>query len=228
MEHALVAITDYCERIDDSFWAEPLNAATNLVFLFAAAAQIRALRKCAEPIRRLWDLWALTGLLAAIGIGSFLWHTYATFWAELADVIPILLFLSLFLLSFLLRVIKLGAAWALFWFLLFQTVNTLLQWMLPGDLFNGSIFYLPAWAGLLVITLYCRFTLLGCSKRMLYAMLVFTLSLTLRTLDQSLCAVWPYGTHFLWHLMNGLTLYLVMGVLMPNRQTDRQLHTDAR
>ncbi|PVV26308.1 MAG: hypothetical protein B6D74_01570, partial [gamma proteobacterium symbiont of Ctena orbiculata] len=93
---------------------------------------------------------------------------------------------------------------------------------------NGSIFYLPAWAGLLVITLYCRFTLLGCSKRMLYAMLVFTLSLTLRTLDQSLCAVWPYGTHFLWHLMNGLTLYLVMGVLMPNRQTDRQLHTDAR
>ncbi|MEW8428994.1 MAG: hypothetical protein G8D61_04715, partial [gamma proteobacterium symbiont of Ctena orbiculata] len=83
MEHALVAITDYCERIDDSFWAEPLNAATNLVFLFAAAAQIRALRQSAEPIRRLWDLWALTGLLAAIGIGSFLWHTFATAWAEL-------------------------------------------------------------------------------------------------------------------------------------------------
>ncbi|MEW8335547.1 MAG: ceramidase domain-containing protein [Candidatus Thiodiazotropha sp.] len=228
MEHALVAITDYCERIDDSFWAEPLNAATNLVFLFAAAAQIRALRQSAEPIRRLWDLWALTGLLAAIGIGSFLWHTFATAWAELADVIPILLFLSLFLLSFLLRVIKTRPVWALFWFILFQTVNTLLQWMLPGDLFNGSIFYLPAWASLLAITLYCRLTRLGCSRRLLYAMLLFTLSLTFRTLDQSLCAVWPYGTHFIWHLLNGLTLYLVMGVLPPNRRTADPLHADVR
>ena len=116
MDHALVAITDYCERIDDSFWAEPLNAVTNLVFLFVAAAQIRALRQRGEPVSQTWDLWLLTGLLGAIGIGSFFWHTFATAWAELADVIPILLFLSLFLCSFLHRVTKLRISWVLFWF----------------------------------------------------------------------------------------------------------------
>ncbi|MET0069553.1 MAG: hypothetical protein ABW096_05890 [Candidatus Thiodiazotropha sp.] len=29
-------------------------------------------------------------------------------------------------------------------------------------------------------------------------------------------------------LLNGLTLYLVMGVLMPNRQTADRLHPDVR
>jgi hypothetical protein len=48
MNHIRVAITDYCERVDDTFWAEPVNAITNLVFLFVAMA-----------------------------IGSFLWRTYA-------------------------------------------------------------------------------------------------------------------------------------------------------
>ncbi|PVV10217.1 MAG: hypothetical protein B6D77_08640 [gamma proteobacterium symbiont of Ctena orbiculata] len=226
MDHALVAITDYCERIDDSFWAEPLNAVTNLVFLFVAAAQIRALRQRGEPVSQTWDLWLLTGLLGAIGIGSFFWHTFATAWAELADVIPILLFLSLFLCSFLHRVTKLRISWVLFWFFLFQAANILLLWMLPGDLLNGSIFYLPAWSGLLLIALYCRFTMLGCSNRLLYAVLVFTLSLAFRTLDQSLCAVWSYGTHFIWHLLNGVTLYIVIGVFMPKQRTAHQLHGD--
>ena len=37
---------------------------------------------------------------------------------------------------------------------------------------------------------------------------VFTLSLTVRVLDYPLCDMFPLGTHFLWHIFNGLTLYL--------------------
>ena len=31
-------------------------------------------------------------------------------------------------------------------------------------------------------------------------------SLTFRTLDMPLCGHWPQGTHFVWHVMNGLML----------------------
>ena len=31
-------IDAYCERLDAGFWAEPLNAATNLAFILAAVA----------------------------------------------------------------------------------------------------------------------------------------------------------------------------------------------
>ena len=37
----------------------------------------------------------------------------------------------------------------------------------------------------------------------------FALSLALRTLDRDVCDYVPVGTHFLWHLLTGLVLYLV-------------------
>jgi hypothetical protein len=34
-------------------------------------------------------------------------------------------------------------------------------------------------------------------------------SLTLRTLDEPLCASLPIGTHYFWHVFNAVALYLV-------------------
>lgn len=84
----------YCERIDASFWAEPVNALTNLAFVIAAVVIANALVRDGQAVRKAWDLWLLAGLIAAIGVGSFLWHTLATPWSGLADVIPILLFIN--------------------------------------------------------------------------------------------------------------------------------------
>ena len=39
-------------------------------------------------------------------------------------------------------------------------------------------------------------------------------SLTLRTLDEPLCGAWPIGTHFLWHLLNAVTLWLVSAAII--------------
>jgi len=33
-------IDNYCERIDPSFWSEPVNAMTNLAFIVAALARM--------------------------------------------------------------------------------------------------------------------------------------------------------------------------------------------
>jgi len=39
---------------------------------------------------------------------------------------------------------------------------------------------------------------------------LFALSVMLRTLDRSLCGGFPLGTHFLWHLLNAVLLYLLL------------------
>ena len=83
----------YCERgHDPSFWAEPLNALTNIAFIIAAMAATRDYL-AATPERRTPAAALLVALTYVIGIGSFLFHVYATRWASLADQIPIALFM---------------------------------------------------------------------------------------------------------------------------------------
>jgi hypothetical protein len=36
----------------------------------------------------------------------------------------------------------------------------------------------------------------------------------MRSLDMPLCAGWPVGTHFLWHLLNALLLYLLVRLVI--------------
>lgn len=61
----------------------------------------------------------------------------------------------------------------------------------------------------------------GARKRELWLLLgtagVFCAALVFRTVDRGLCAQWPLGTHFLWHLLNGLVAYLAMRSLVANR-----------
>ena len=100
----------YCERVDASFWAEPVNALTNLAFLVAAAAAYAAWRR--SEARDPFGL-ALIGVTVAIGLGSFAFHTLATRGAALLDVIPIAIFVYGYLLFALRRLFQLAAGPAL-------------------------------------------------------------------------------------------------------------------
>jgi len=86
----------YCERMGPEFWAEPLNAVSNLAFILAALWGVWTIR--ALGVRSL-AITVLTGLAFCIGVGSFLFHTYAQAWAGAADVIPIWLFVLLYVLT---------------------------------------------------------------------------------------------------------------------------------
>ena len=81
----------YCERTDPSLWSEPLNAATNLAFLVAAALLWRQAGRGAGR-----DMRVLILLIAAVGLGSFAFHTIATRWAALLDIG----FIAVFVLAF--------------------------------------------------------------------------------------------------------------------------------
>ena len=51
-------------------------------------------------------------------------------------------------------------------------------------------------------------------RMLLAAAAVFAVSLTLRTLDEPVCASFPAGTHFLWHLLNATVLFMVTRALV--------------
>ncbi|MGB5260812.1 MAG: ceramidase domain-containing protein [Gammaproteobacteria bacterium] len=79
----------YCERLDSTLWSESINAATNLSFIIAALVLWRQATRCASLTA---GIGLLTGLMVAMGIGCGLFHTFATGWAQLLDILPILLF----------------------------------------------------------------------------------------------------------------------------------------
>ena len=80
-------IFNYCERgHNPAFWAEPFNAASNGAFVIVAAAAAIVWARQPTGARGLPEA-ALIGLTGLIGVGSFLFHTLATRWSTLADVV---------------------------------------------------------------------------------------------------------------------------------------------
>ena len=207
---------DYCERIGDGFWAEPTNALTNAAFVIAALLLFRLLGQQRRRIS--WDVYLLTFLIAGVGLGSFLWHTLAAPWSELADKLPIFAFMFFYLQSYLARVLGLSRLWVSVWLVLFLLLNVAVMLRLPADLLNGSVMYLPALLALLLLTLASVMQGLGGAKIMLAVAGLFCVSVTFRSLDQLLCDLFPLGTHFAWHLLNAMILYWLMRVLIGVRQ----------
>ena len=198
----------YCERTDPSFWAEPANALTNAAFLIAAAAAfVLWRRQRARDGARDWPALALIVVVVAVGLGSFAFHTVATRGAMLADVIPIAIFIYGYLLLALRRFLYLPAGVAIAIVVAYAAGAQALSWLAPGRALNGSVGYLPALVALVVVARTAR----GPARRALeLAVMLFTLSLALRTIDLDACETFALGTHFLWHLLNAAVLYVLL------------------
>lgn len=217
----------YCERAGDpAFWAEPFNALSNVAFILAAVAAAVHLARMGGSSRRLME-WLLVVLVFVIGVGSFLFHTYATRWASVADTAPIGIFMIGYLAYAMRRYLGapyLAVAAGLAIFLLAMKAAEGIPCQ-PGLLpitmaagrpcFNGSLGYVPALAALLLIGLVLVIRGQGAGRLVLMAGVVFGVSLTLRTIDFEVCGVTSVlgrarGTHALWHFANALLLYLLL------------------
>ncbi|NEN92674.1 MAG: ceramidase [Okeania sp. SIO3H1] len=205
----------YCERLQPSLWDEPINAMSNLVFFIAAWVSWRL----ADNLNvQFYSVKLLIYLMIGIGIGSSLFHTYATGWALLMDVIPIMMFQLFYLWVYTRRVMKLKPIIPVI-LMLVLLISSLLT--LPLKVLNGSLSYVPALVYLLGLGIY-NFQAKKQKKFMFLAGVVtFLMALFFRTLDQAICPVFPIGTHFLWHIFNGVMLYFVTGCLLFNLKVNQ-------
>lgn len=212
-------IDAYCERTGPEIWGEPLNAVTNLAFIVGGVMLAVVLGRSEQPARRDWGAWGLTALVFLIGIGSGLFHTLAVGWTAAADVIPIALFILLATFLALRRLVGLGL-----WVSILGMLSVLgLAVGLSALLRFGGGSYLAALLVMLAIGLDLRFRQgHPAGRALLMAAGVFTVSLTLRTLDRPLCETLPTGLHFLWHVLNAVVLYLVARTIVEHgRLSDR-------
>lgn len=242
----------YCERgLDPSFWAEPVNAATNAGFIIAAMAALALLYRQPNHMRTL-TRHLLIALVFIIGVGSFAFHTFATRWAAIADVAPIGIFMLAYLVFALRRFVGANVFWSLIGLAIFigamMAAGRLQCWDgqvgfdldLPqgarGRCLNGSVGYLPAWGAMILIGGYLSAFAPDSQARhrtgplVLSAGIIFTASIAFRSLDLALCqtvtiAGTPLGTHFMWHVLNALTLFLLLvaAIRHPSKAERQQI-----
>ncbi|MDQ8698171.1 ceramidase domain-containing protein [Hyphomicrobium sp. LHD-15] len=218
----------YCERGQDpSFWAEPFNAVSNAAFIIAALVASRDYF-AAPPERRSIATAALVALTFVIGIGSFLFHTYATRWASLADQIPIAVFMLAYL-AFVLRrylgqnwlVVLIGLAVFFACLRYAATISCEQGALLPitaragARCLNGTAAYSPAWFALAFSAMLLAALRHPAWRLLALASVVFLVSMTFRTLDLELCELTTLGghlrgTHTAWHVLNAVTLYVLL------------------
>ena len=201
----------YCERLSPGLWAEPINAFTNLSFLVAAFSSYYLAKRYSALLP---SIWMLIGLMALIGAGSFVFHTLANTWSRIADVVPILAFQVAFLWVYARQVIGMHRAGVVGIVFLFLCAAYLGR-QFP-DLLNGSLIYAPAFALVLGLGIFHWRNKRRGQALLLWATVVFATSLFFRTIDLAVCNEVPTGTHFLWHLLNGLLVYLATRSLIVN------------
>ncbi len=236
----------YCERGQDpSFWAEPLNALSNVAYLIVAgvaAARLLAIRTGPDAGRaREGEAAAVAGLVALtslIGIGSFLFHTVATRWARLADVLPISMFMGVYLV-FALRAFV-GWSWsrtglALLAFLAASGVAASLACPTQTGIaairepcLKGAMGYVPA-----LIAMGLVGTLLRdrhpAGRHLLMATAVFIAAMIVRWVDMRMCGATLFfgrmrGTHALWHLLTAGMIHLLLAAALA-QLSSRRRHT---
>lgn len=212
-------VDGYCERTAPGLWDEPLNAVTNLAFIIGA----------------LWVWPRVAGLAGArvlainlfvIGVGSGLFHTFAQRWAAMADVLPIVTFILIYIYlatrdilggSRLISAIAVVAAFGV----LPLASAAFAMAGVPG----GAAGYLPVPLLILLYALAARRMAPDTSRGLATGAVILLVSLTFRTLDEPLCATIPKGTHFLWHILNGIMLTYMIVVyrahMLATRSTPR-------
>jgi hypothetical protein len=204
--------TTYCERgISNAFWAEPVNALTNVAFPLAGYLGHTLLK---DKKIKSKELLVLPWMLGLVGFGSFAYHTARNSITLIFDALPIYLFIlyALFLMLKELLGSKLKASLILTGFIILESI---LSVYVPREFLNGSIRHIAAITfvsliGWLAVKQYGRDVLKPLSGVIgLYAFAIF-----FRSIDAGICSWFPMGTHFLWHVLAAFAGYQAIVLLL--------------
>jgi hypothetical protein len=173
------------------------------------------------------DHFLLIALVFLIGLGSLAFHLLADRASLLADVVPIDVFLLVYLGFALNRFLGVPPGWTVLTLIGFAAIVFFTMQLkcwgggigFPGtevtgasECLNGSLVYLPALVAMAVVGGLLAERKHPAAPFILWAALI---SVTFRSLDLALCDAYQLqgrniGTHFVWHLLNGLALFLLL------------------
>jgi ceramidase len=208
---AHIPLPDYCERIGNGFFGEPLNLFTNFLFILSAYLAWCILAKSSVLNKRY--LRVLVALIALVGIGSFIFHATPNEFTILLDAVPIYIFIILSLL-FLLK--KLTESW-LYSVGLGALIASILvgaSALLPSNFLNGSFRHVLILLTVFVILLWMLKKYGKVALGLIPVLVLYVLAITARSVDQLVCMVIPFGTHFIWHILNAAVCYFVIAFLI--------------
>ena len=201
------AVDHYCERTSAAFGSEPVNAVTN--FAFPTGATVLWLRHGTSVIAGRGFIMALILAMAAVGFGSLLFHVIGTRWTEWADVIPIVVFILLYLWFVMTYLFGLSVILKVAILVMFLVATLYLEAGVPGDVLWGGALFVPTILVFMTIGTLLKRRGHPAGAAMLTAMAVFFCAYFFRSLDHAICDAFPLGTHFMWHLLNALLLFLL-------------------
>lgn len=203
-------VNQYCERLDASLWAEPANAFSNIAFVIAALA---AYALWSRGPRRDLPILGLIVVMLCVAAGSFLFHTLATRGTELLDVIPISVFIFGYFYLAMVRYLRMPVWYGLAATAAFAVASYIMV-RLAYPVLGSSAGYLPALLAIFGVATTIVRRDMQAANGLFVAGLLFTVSLTLRTLDAPMCDQFPIGTHFMWHILNAMVLNILLRTMM--------------
>ncbi len=201
----------HCERTQYGFFEEPLNVLSNLGFIIAAYFLLRFIRtKQNKP----FSLYFIILLCGFIGLGSMTFHVTARMWAAMyADVLPIALFAVIFMFMFSHHVLRLGLVGTAVLIGLLVAENVIFK-SYVGRAPDGYVSLIPSAFFLIFISLYMMITKNRSARNITVATIIASVAIFFRATDMYFCDIFPYGTHFLWHSLMGIFMYIVIRELI--------------
>ncbi len=192
---------------------EPVNTLTNLFFIAAGIYLLVWLGK-----RKQLDQKGayLSSVLILIGIGSFAWHFYRANTTLMMDSIPIGVFVLSYLFFYLKHVQK-RMLWVIVLFIGFFVYTPVFTYLLMTFLEHvfgsGGAEYFAAISYFMVLQIINSVNNVSVIKKSMIIAGVFCLSLFFRQIDLHAAGIISFGTHFLRHTLNALTLFLMVRLL---------------
>lgn len=233
----------YCERgTSTALLAEPVNAASNVMFLLVAFAALWIYRKLPDAHKSA-DHRLLMTLTLLVGFGNLSFHLYANQWSELLHMLPFVLFMTVFLAFALNRFADTPPGWTVLISGVFVaaslagltitcgSVDQFLQppWSIGGgaeggatSCLNGSAGYIPSLLALAFLSIMLRSRKHKAASSLMLATLLLLASLGFHAVDHLYCSELQisghiFGTHFLWHGLNALVLFTLMRASMVHQ-----------
>lgn len=215
---SITHIHGLCERTDlNSFWGEPLNTLTNLGFIIAAIMLLRYMWTIKDDLKGFWilDIYLLIFMTLCIGIASFFFHTMPGPATELADMSFIVAFIVIYFVSALFRIAKCNWLQAFIGLTAYAGGTHMLVTAFPNAL-NDSIGYLSSMTALIIFALHLNMKRRFSARKFLVASIIGVVSLFFRAVDNAVCDIIPFGTHFLWHSLNAVLIFILVKQLIRN------------